>query len=185
MRTLTRRATIVVLCGAVMTAVCHGQQPVVRTLEYRVKAAFLCKFVGYVQWPSQVFGAPDSPLVIGVMAADTVLHELARSVAAQSDTGRPLEIRKLRADDAVDGVHVLFVARSEDANLEQVMNAAKGLPVLVVTESGGPPGSGSMINFVVVENKVKFDIAPEVAQSSRLHINARLLAVARRVIRKS
>jgi hypothetical protein len=39
-----------------------------------------------------------------------------------------------------------------------------------------------MINFVVVDDKVRFDIAPRVAESNKLKISARLLGVARSLI---
>ena len=58
----------------------------------------------------------------------------------------------------------------------------KGQPVLVVTESSRALALGSMINFVVVDDKVRFDIAPQAAEASRLRISARLLGVARTLI---
>ena len=41
---------------------------------------------------------------------------------------------------------------------------------------------GSMINFITVENKVRFDVALPQAERGQLKISARLLAVARKVI---
>ena len=40
-----------------------------RPAEYQVKAAFLCKFGSFVEWPPQAFAGPDSPFVVGVAAA--------------------------------------------------------------------------------------------------------------------
>src|SRR5258708_37849678 len=52
-----------VLCmGTSAVAVGEGAQ----VLEQRVKAAFLFKFGGYVEWPDNVFAHKESPLVIGV-----------------------------------------------------------------------------------------------------------------------
>ena len=65
------------------------------------------------------------------------------------------------------------------------MAAAKGQPLLTVTESEEALELGSMINFVVVEDKVRFDIAPPPFESSNLKISARLLGVARKVVSKS
>jgi len=42
-----------------------------------------------------------------------------------------------------------------------------------------------MINFVVVEDTVRFDIAPPPSESGNLRISARLLGVARKVVSKS
>jgi hypothetical protein len=55
------------------------------------------------------------------------------------------------------------------------------LAVLTVTDSERGLSAGCMISFVIENNKVRFDIAPEPAESNRLKISARLLSVARKV----
>lgn len=167
-----------------LAATCLAQSEA-ETLEYRIKAAFICKFALYVQWPSQAFARPDSPIVIGVVARDAVVDELTRTAATLSVDGRPLAVRRLRAGDAVADVHLVYVANSEESHLAEVLAAAKGRPVLVVTESNNAAAAGSMINFVVVDNKVRFDISPHAAELSRLRISARLLSVARMLIAKT
>jgi hypothetical protein len=42
-----------------------------------------------------------------------------------------------------------------------------------------------MINFVEIENKVRFDVAPAPAERDQLKISARLLSVARKVVPRS
>ncbi len=150
--------------------------------EYRVKAAFLYKFGGYVEWPERAFTRPDSPIAIGVIGADTLAGELAQIVAGRTINGRPVTVRKLRRGDAVAGLHVLFVGRSDSSRLADILAAAKGQPLLTVTETEEAFESGSMINFVVVEDKVRFDVAPPPAEPGNLRISARLLAVARKVV---
>ena len=115
-----------------LAATCLAQSEA-ETLEYRIKAAFICKFALYVQWPSQAFARPDSPIVIGVVARDAVVDELTRTAATLSVDGRPLAVRRLRADDAVADVHPLYVAHPEESQLAEVLRAAKGRPALAVT----------------------------------------------------
>ena len=148
-------------------------------LEYRVKAAFVCKFASYVEWPAQAFAAPDSPIVIGVVASDVVVDELTRTAAGLTADGRPLLVRRLQPGDSLAGAHLVYVARTEESRLAEAIAALKSQPVLVVTESSRGLALGGMINFVVVDDKVRFDIAPQVAEASRLRISARLLGVAR------
>src|SRR2546425_4849649 len=38
--------------------------------ETQIKAAFLYKFSGFVEWPPKAFTRPDSPFTIGVIGAD-------------------------------------------------------------------------------------------------------------------
>ena len=176
-----RHLLVGTLLGAIMFAACLAQADT-EALEYRVKAAFVCKFAGYVEWPAQLFAARDSPIVIGVLAADPGADELVRTAAGLSADGRPLVVRKLRRGEALSGVHLVYVARSEEARLAETLAAAKGQPVLLVTESSQATALGSMINFVVVNDKVRFDIAPQAAELSGLRISARLLGVARALV---
>ena len=170
------------LLGAGLVAACRAQSA--EALEYRIKAAFVCKFASYVEWPAQVFARPDSPIVIGVVASDAVADELTRTAAGLSADGRPLVVRRLHRGDPVTGAHLLYIARSEEGRLAETLAAARGQPVLVVTESNQAAALGSMINFVVVDDKVRFDISLQAADLSRLRISARLLGVARTLIGK-
>jgi len=152
--------------------------------EYRVKAAFLYKFGAYVEWPERSFAGPESPLAIGVMGADALADELARIVAGRNVNGRPVLVRRLRPGDPLRGLHVLFIGRARGDRLAAILAEARGRPVLTVTESEEGFEFGSTINFVVVEHKVRFDVAPPPAESGSLKISARLLGVARKVVSK-
>ena len=153
--------------------------------EYRVKAAFLYKFGSYIEWPSGSFARADSPVTIGVMGADTLADELTQIVVGRNVNGRPVRVRKLRPGDPIAGLHVLFVGRADSGRLAEILAAAKGRALLTVTESEEALELGSMINFVVVDDKVRFDVAPPPADSGNLRISARLLGVARKVVSKS
>ncbi|MDR7296766.1 hypothetical protein J2X16_002113 [Pelomonas aquatica] len=149
-------------------------------VEYQVKAAFVCKFGNYIDWPPQALGAAGDPFRIGVLASATVADEFRRTAAAASVAGRQIEVRKLARGDAPDGLQLLFVSRAMSAHAAELLAALQGRPVLTVTELD-PGGATGMINFVVVEDKVRFDILlPTLAQSG-LKISVRLLSVARRV----
>lgn len=153
--------------------------------EYRVKAAFLYKFGAYVEWPDRAFARPDSPLAIGVIGADELADELARIVAGRNVNGRPVSVRKLRAGDPIAGLHVLFIGRADGGRLADILASARGRPLLTVTESDQALELGSVINFVVVDDKVRFDVALVPADLGSLKISARLLTVARKVVRPS
>ena len=81
----------------------------------------------------------------------------------------------------MNGIGILFVARSHAARLAETLAEAKGQPILTVTESDPGTAIGGIVNFVVVADKVRFDIALQQAEQSNLKISARLLGVARAV----
>ncbi len=154
-------------------------------IEQRIKAAFLFKFGGYVEWPERVFARSDSPLVIGVAGADVLAEELSRIASGRTMNGRPVTMRRIRSGEQVTGVHVLFISRSESGRLGELLSMTQGHSVLAVTETEKGLAQGSVINFVVADNRVRFEVSLEAANRNGLRIGAPLLAVAQRVQEKA
>jgi hypothetical protein len=150
--------------------------------EHQIKAAFLYKFLAFVEWPATVFTRPDAPLVIGVLGAEAMADELAQATGQRQVNGRAVVVRKLQAGGPMAGLHVLFVGRAESPRAPAVLSRAKGQPLLVVSEADDVFAQGSTINFLVIGDKVRFDVALGPAEQAGLKISARLLAVARRVL---
>lgn len=149
-------------------------------VEYQIKAAFLYKFGGYVEWPEG--SSSDQDFTIVVMGADLLVRYLSEIVEGRSVAGRPVNIRTLRSIDDLEDAQVLFVGKSAKDDAGPILERVRDKPVLTVTE--WDHDSGGIINFVVVDNKVRFDIALSSAERRRLKISARLLEVARRVVEK-
>jgi hypothetical protein len=150
-------------------------------LEQRVKAAFLYKFAGYVDWPPASFAHPGTPVTIGIVGADPLAAELVQAVAGRAVNDRTMTVRRIKVGESLDGVHVLFVGRAENARLAQLAQAAQPRSILTVTESDGALEQGSVINFVLAERRVRFEISLDSAEKSRLRLSSRLLAVAQQV----
>jgi hypothetical protein len=148
--------------------------------EYQVKAAFVCKFGNYVDWPAQALAPSGEPLRIGVLASTAVVEVFRQVAAAASVAGRAVEVRRLQRGEAPDGLHALFVSRAMSAQAAELLAQVQGRPVLTITELD-PGGAAGIINFVVIDDKVRFDIQLPLAAQSGLKISVRLLGVARRV----
>lgn len=173
---LTRRMLLLAAAVGVGAASAGEDDSVV---EYQVKAAFVCKFGNYVDWPAQVLGVGE-PWRVGVLGSEVVAEEFRRTAAAASVGGRPVEVRRLTRGDVPEGMHAVFVSRAMAAHAPALIAALAGRPVLTITELD-PGGATGMINFVVVDDKVRFDILLPPATQSGLKISVRLLGVARRV----
>jgi hypothetical protein len=75
---------------------------------------------------------------------------------------------------------MVFVGR-ESARLVSIARSLAGTPVLIVSEAPGALEQGSMINLVVSDGRVRFEVAPQTAERNGLRISSRLLAVAQSV----
>lgn len=150
--------------------------------ERSIKAAYLCKFAGYVEWPDSPAGA-GAPLLIGVLESKAMADELTRITAGRRINERPVQIRQVRADESLVGLHVLFVGAHDRNRLDELLQPAQQLPILTVTESDGALDEGSIINFTIDNERVRFEVSLQAAERSHLKLSSRLLAVAQRVRR--
>ena len=143
-------------------------------IEQAVKAAYLYKFLGYVQWPPGAFVKPDAPFVIGVAGSDEMLAAISDLAGHHQVRGRPITVRRVAAGSALDGVHLLYVDEQGYAQADQLLKQAGRKPILTVTDGG----DGGIIRFVLDDGRVRFSIALGLARRQSLVLSSRLLSVA-------
>jgi hypothetical protein len=154
----------------VITASAHAVEPVP---EFELKAAFLYNFALFTEWP----GKPERVLTMCLDGKDRF------GAAVDSIEGKPVKnasirIRRPYSVSQLRGCHMLFIADSEQHQLQEILEALKGAAVLTVTDSKGAGRAGAMINLVLVEQRVTFEINTEAAQAAGLGISSKLLRLA-------
>lgn len=150
-------------------------------LEEHIKAAFLYKFAAYVEWPSPSPAQVNLPFTIGVVGADKIASELIRLSHDHKVNERPVHIKPLKVGDPLEGLDILFIGRRERTRLPMLLNEAKAQPILTVTESRGALEVGSIINFIPVQDYIRFEVSVASAEQCGLKISARLLDVAQNI----
>lgn len=86
--------------------------------------------------------------------------------------------------EALKKCHVLFICSSEKQNLREILTLVKTSSVLTVTETEGFLEAGSMINFTMEDNKIRFEVNLTAANEAKLQVRSQLLRVARKVIKE-
>ena len=143
-----------------------------------VKAAYLFRFASYVEWPERV---GDGPFVIGVIGAEDVATHLEHLLNGMSVHGRPTQVRRVRDQDDLAGVQILFVGRDAFRSSRPLRQRAIEKPILLVTDHHDGFDGGGVINFIEVNRNLRFEISLDAAERSGLKIDSALLAVAARV----
>ena len=151
-------------------------------LERRVKAAYLYKFAGYVEWPDSCFPDPTTPVRIAVLGDDMLRSELTTMVLGHTVNGRAVVVSGYSEEDSLEGIHVLYVGRQQTSRLPKLRDEARKRSVLLVSEGDDAIDQGSVIAFVLSRRRVRFDISMPCAARSGLTLSSRLLSVARTVV---
>lgn len=148
-----------------------------------VKAAYVHRFAGFVEWPASAFAAADSPIVVGVAGAPGLHRELALIVAGRLVQGRALQVVEVTQPREATGVHMLVIGRAAWKRAGEWTAASKGHPVLVVTDMARGLERGAAIGFVEIDSRLRFEASVPAAEQAGLRLSSRLLSVAERVVK--
>ncbi|MBC6904032.1 YfiR family protein [Saccharophagus sp. K07] len=153
--------------------------PVAASLERQVKAAMLYKFLGYIEWPTELFKDPLTPYVIAVAGAADIATELQQITVNRTVNHRPIQVKKVTMKSDLSDVHMLFIGQEvSDTRERSLLQKAAAYSVVTVTESDIGLGAGSIINFRFVDDRVGFDVSLVNATARGVKLSSRLLAVA-------
>lgn len=147
--------------------------------EYLIKAGFTYNFAKLMEWPASAFPQPNSPIVIGILGTDPFGGTLDQVLQGKKVNGRDFVVKHLKWGAEVKDCNILFVSSSERVHFDELFHLIKGMPILTIGEAPGFAQRGGMINFVIEDDKVHFEINVEAAKQSDINISSRLLALAR------
>jgi hypothetical protein len=142
--------------------------------EAAIKAAFLYKFGFFVEWPDSAFAASDSPINLCIVGPDPFGAALDDAVKGKTVGNRPITLHRSGAPSHEVRCHIVYLAESTAA---QSLAALKERDVLTVTDTSAGDRVG-IINFVIKDKRVRFDIDDAAAASAGLTISSRLLSLA-------
>jgi hypothetical protein len=150
--------------------------------EYQVKAAFLYNFAKFVEWPPGSFANGTTPLRICVLGQDPFGEALHNVADDKLVNGRKLVVDAVADAAAARSCHILFIAASKKAEMKQILENLRGADVLTVGDTKGFTKLGGMINFVLEDNRVRFEVNKAAAEQTGLKISSKLLSIAAQVI---
>jgi uncharacterized protein DUF4154 len=150
--------------------------------EYQLKAAFLYNFAKFIEWPPGDFADASTPLRICVLGQDPFGQELRNIANDKIVNGRKLQVNQVGDLQTARACHILFIASSQKAGLKQALESLRGTGALTVGDTKGFVEQGGMINFVLENERVRFEVNHKAAEQAGLKISSKLLNVAKSVV---
>jgi hypothetical protein len=166
------------LLWALLARPVHAQAGETAFSADAVKAVFLYRFAGYVQWP---MSDAHSQFVVAVMGADDVVGRLQLLLPDHPIHGLPAQAHAIKRLQDLGDAQMLYIGPDFDGDLTELIARLRGRPVLVVTDRDGALDAGSMVNFLMQGGHVRFEVSLAAARQAGLTISSDLLAVAQRV----
>jgi hypothetical protein len=188
---LRHRSILVGRCSAALILICVALCARAATsgaeddaLERAAKATYLYKFAPFVDWPDAAAEFPSGEFRICVVGGQTLRDMLDRAVQGHTVAGRPITIQRFSTVTGNPGCSVMFVSGPDAQSVAQTLALVRGSPVLTVTDGAQQPDDSGIINFVIEDSHVRFEINAQAAAANRLTISSKLLSLATRVTGK-
>jgi hypothetical protein len=151
--------------------------------EIQVKAAYLFSFAKFVKWPPEILPAPSDPIrlcILNDVSFQTQLDLIARN---KSIDGHPILVILVQDIEQSRRCHELFISSTAKHNPLPILESLRGTTVLTVGETDGFVEGGGIINFIVQDDRVHFQVNQKAANQAGIRMSSQLLSLAKLVIR--
>ena len=152
------------------------QQPSTFDANSKIKAVFLYNFTRYFEWPEKK--KVDNFVIYVVGKNDALIAELKNLAAKKKVGNQEIEIKNSATFDPGITSHIIYFTPDILKPVTEAAAKNKGKGVLIVAETPGTCKAGASINFIVMENKLKFEYNKNAAVKAGLKTNEDFKALA-------
>ena len=168
------RKILVILFGFLLLSADIVNYPIVYQKDdtnAKIKAVFLYNFTRYFEWPNNKSGN----FIISILGENpNLVHELNKMAATKMVGSQKIEIKNIKDLKEIESSNILFILPDKSAVLADAVSKFKGKGTLIVTEKAGLAKVGSAINFIIEENKQKFELNKTSASKAGLKVSSAL-----------
>lgn len=148
--------------------------------ELQVKAAYLYKFGAFVQWPN---AAASNAFSICILGRDPFGPVLDSTLSGEALGDKKFTATRVSTTQEAAHCQILYVGITEESRLRSILPALSKLPILTVSDIPHFVDRGGMIQFVLENGRVRFDVNLASTEKAGLTLSSQLLKVASAVKR--
>ncbi len=153
-----------------------GSQAFAIGADYKLKAAYIYQFTKFTHWSADAFEGDDSPIRICVLGRNPFGNSLDGFTSRKSQD-RYLSVEYLSSLKNITHCQLVFISKSEEKRLPQILRRISRLPVLSVSDMDGFTRRGGIIGFVPRKRKVGIEINVGASRKAKVMLSSKLLEV--------
>jgi hypothetical protein len=186
---------LLVAAGAAVSGVSEAQDR--RPLPAAaVRAGFLLNFLRFTEWPDSVFADDLAPVVVTI-CGDSELVETLRAIVPNERVGAKQRlISVVDVDDATSNgrtpdaetqrtrlrsSHMAYFGSIPRTQAQAWLRQCRDRPVLTVSERARFTQDGGMIELVVRNGRMTFDVVPDRIRDAGITLSSKVLRLGRNV----
>jgi hypothetical protein len=151
--------------------------------ETQVKAAYLFSFAKFVKWPAETLPAASDPIRLCILNDSSFQVQLDLIARNKSIDGHPILVILVQNAEQSRGCQELFISAATKQNQRPIIESLQGTNVLTVGETEGFVEEGGIINFILQDDRVHFQVNQKAANKAGIKMSSQLLSLAKLVIK--
>lgn len=143
----------------------------------KFKSVFTLNFIRYIGWPE---ATKQDDFIIGVIRDKEMSDWLSNQSTGKKFGYQNVVIKQFKSIEEVSDCQVIYVSSNINfpKHAATIKEKCGNKNTLIITETEGATQYGSMINFVIREDKLKFEIHKANAAKFGLQISSKLESMA-------
>ena len=141
---------------------------------YKFKAAYIYNFLQFIEFGNLKVSATYNLCLYTNKPVPAELEALSGRTLAEKN----IAVITLTAPSGIDSCHLVFFIGPNETPTNPNIKAAAKLGALTLGENEDFLNSGGMINFVLKENKLRFQVNLAAVKEANIEIRSRLLKLA-------
>ncbi len=145
--------------------------PAVNAQSEKLQTVFIYNFTKHIEWPPD-YSSGD--FVIGVLGNSAIIQEMENLAESRKIGNQKIVVKKYRTIDDIGLCNIIFIPKNKSGEIGNVLSKVKKYSTLIITEKEGLTAAGAAINFVVKNNKQKFELKKSNATKYGLKVSSDL-----------
>lgn len=146
--------------------------------EYTLKAVWIAKFPHFIDWPKNDIDS-SKYFNIGIWKKDPFKGQLDSLYKTDQIDGKEVYVEIVTHKKDLKSIDLLFLPAENKTNIEAILKMCSSHNLLLISEEEGCAKQGAHINFIIVNNKVRFEINEKALRKSGFFVSFRLLNISK------
>ena len=160
--------------------ICMSGSAFAQIKEYTLKTVFIEKFTRFVEWPAESeIDDTSKPFIFGVIGENPFESTFKEIFSTKNIRDKKVEIRSISNFNEISQCDLLFISSVTQKKLSTILSFTKNKPILTISDSKGFAEAGVLINFYILNNKIRFEINERAIRESGLNFSYLLLKAAK------
>lgn len=143
-----------------------------------VMAVYIYNFTKFFHWPdSNQF----DKFFISIYGESNILNPLKIIAGKEKVNGKQIVVKELTSLNNLDSCHILFLPNKNENQLPDILKLVSGKKILTISNSNGFAENGIGINFLSIDQKIRFEVNRSAIESVGIVPNSRILSLALKI----